>query len=203
MFESFGFISASFFKASDPSVVLDLADGKTAQITAPIPYTLMDNAPDTIPMWYYDESTGKWMEQGTGTKVGNNYVGDVSHFTYWNFDHPHHSGCAIHPHRQSDERGPGEPVAGAQVVATGINYSGYNRVYSDADGNFSIPVKASATCTLQAFAGINSSTVSDPITTPAAGGTLAFGDIIIADLSFTITGKLETASGDPLGMGTA
>ena len=152
-------------------------------------------------MWYFDEGTGKWMEQGTATKSGNYYVGEVCHFTYWNFDHP------ITPETQSTLTGRvvtgdrGTPIAGAQVVATGVNYSGYNRVYSDADGNFSITVKASATCTLQAFSGINYSTLSSVINTPESGGSMAFGDLVIDDLSFTLTGRLKTTGGDPVTAG--
>lgn len=201
MFESYGFISASFFQASNPTVELNLADGKTAQLTSAIPYALQGNAPETIPMWYYDEDEGKWMEQGTATKVGTNYVGSVSHFTYWNFDHP------INPDTQSTLTGRvmtadrGEPIEGAQVVATGVNYSGYTRAFSQEDGTFSITVKASATCTLQAFAGLNNSPLSAVIDTPAAGGTYAYGDLTVADLSFTLTGTLQDTDGDPVTMG--
>lgn len=201
MFESFGFISANFFDAANPTSALNLGPGKTAQIMAMIPSQLADNAPETIPMWYYDETTGKWMEQGSATKVGSYYSGNVSHFTYWNFDHP------IIPEAQSTLTGRvmtadrGVPVAGAQVVATGVNYAGYNRVYSDVDGNFSIIVKASAMCRLQAFSGVNSSASSAVINTPAAGGSMATGDLIIEDLSFTITGVLKDTSGNPITAG--
>src|SRR5205814_609485 len=37
--------------------------------------------------WYFDETSGLWKEQGTATKMGANYVGDVSHFSFWNCDY--------------------------------------------------------------------------------------------------------------------
>jgi hypothetical protein len=37
-------------------------------------------------LWYVDEQTGIWQEEGQATKNGNNYVGEVSHFSFWNCD---------------------------------------------------------------------------------------------------------------------
>lgn len=65
---------------------LQLATGKTAKLTVPITGSLQAAAPATIPLWYFDEIKGMWIEQGSATKVGNTYQGNVSHFTYWNCD---------------------------------------------------------------------------------------------------------------------
>lgn len=67
---------------------LNLASGKTATITMPIPSSLQANSPATIPLWYFDETKGIWKEEGSATKQGNNYVGTVSHFSFWNCDVP-------------------------------------------------------------------------------------------------------------------
>lgn len=60
-------------------------DGKKATITSPIAAT-QTNAPATIPLWYLDESTGIWKEEGAATKQGNTYIAEVAHFTWWNCD---------------------------------------------------------------------------------------------------------------------
>ena len=65
---------------------LQLANGKTATLTMPIVTSIQANAPAIIPLWYFDEIKAMWVEQGTATKTGNNYVGTVSHFTWWNCD---------------------------------------------------------------------------------------------------------------------
>jgi hypothetical protein len=67
---------------------LNLASGKSATITFPIPSSMLTNAPATIPLWYFNDTLGIWKEEGTATKQGNNYVGSVSHFSFWNCDVP-------------------------------------------------------------------------------------------------------------------
>lgn len=65
---------------------LQMASGKTAELSFPVDASIQSKAPATIPLWYFDEIKGMWIEQGTATKTGNNYVGTVSHFTWWNCD---------------------------------------------------------------------------------------------------------------------
>jgi len=62
---------------------LQIATGKSATLTFPIPARLQQEAPATIPLWYFDEATGLWREQGMATKQGTTYVGTVSHFSFW------------------------------------------------------------------------------------------------------------------------
>lgn len=200
LFESYGFIYASFTDAANPNTHLQLAPGKTAALRSLIPASLLENAPATIPMWYFNENTSKWMEEGVATRNGSYYEGEVSHFSYWNFDAP------ITVQDQSTLTGrvisasSKGPLAGAQVVATGVNYSGYTVTYTDANGLFSITVKAAALANLRAFAGINSSPVTSTITTPPSGQTQDVGDLVVSDLSFTITGILVDASNQPITM---
>lgn len=201
MFESYGFIAASFYDAANPTSELQLAAGSTAQIVAMIPASLQANAPETIPMWYYDEALGKWKQQGTASKQNTSYVGNVSHFTYWNFDHPIQITDQSTLTGKVVMSGTNDPVAGAQVVATGVNYSGYTRAYSDTQGNFTLTVKASAQVTVRAVAGENMSPMSAVITTPASGASAEIDDLVITDLTFTVIGKLVDPDGNPVSPG--
>lgn len=67
---------------------LNVTGGKPSTITSVIPNELIATAPATIPLWYFDEETGFWREEGIATKQGNKYVGTVNHFTDWNCDQP-------------------------------------------------------------------------------------------------------------------
>lgn len=65
---------------------LNIANGHTAQITMKIDDSQTTTAPSSIPLWHFDEEGGYWKEDGVATKVGSNYVGTVSHFSWWNCD---------------------------------------------------------------------------------------------------------------------
>lgn len=67
---------------------LKIASGKTAELTFPVPASLQASAPATIDLWHFDEATARWKQEGTATKTGNNYVAQVSHFSFWNCDAP-------------------------------------------------------------------------------------------------------------------
>lgn len=68
--------------------VLQLADGMTASLEMPIQPEQAAFAPESIPLWFFDETNGIWREDGVATKTGNKYVGNLSHFTFWNCDVP-------------------------------------------------------------------------------------------------------------------
>lgn len=67
---------------------LNLADGSTSELRIPLDPSLVSTAPSSIPLWYFDETNGYWKEEGEATLIGNEYVGTVSHFSFWNCDIP-------------------------------------------------------------------------------------------------------------------
>ena len=66
--------------------LLQIAANKKATLAMPIPASISAGASATIPLWYFDEQKGVWIEQGLATKTGSTYVGEVSHFSFWNCD---------------------------------------------------------------------------------------------------------------------
>jgi hypothetical protein len=84
--QSFGMMDVEMQDASGNK--LQLAAGQQATLTMAIPDSLQAIAPAAIPLWYFNDSTGKWIQQGTAARAGNNYIGQVGHFTYWNCDAP-------------------------------------------------------------------------------------------------------------------
>jgi hypothetical protein len=86
LLKSYGMVGAEL--KDDNGNTLKIASGKTATISFPIPTSLQGTAPETIPLWHFDEATNRWREEGTATKTGNTYVGQVNKFSFWNVDVP-------------------------------------------------------------------------------------------------------------------
>lgn len=61
--------------------------GMEATLTLPVPQQLQASATPTIDMWYFDETKGIWKQEGKGLYQNGKYVGKVSHFSMWNYDH--------------------------------------------------------------------------------------------------------------------
>ncbi|MEC4889179.1 MAG: Ig domain-containing protein [Nitrospira sp.] len=118
----------------------NLAAGKTATIRIPLG-TKSSNPPTTIPLWYFDETSGLWKEEGTatlqGTAPNQYYEGTVSHFSTWNADDPMLrtwvNGCV--------QDANGQRVAYAWVESDGIDYSGGDSDWTMADGTFKVGVR--------------------------------------------------------------
>jgi hypothetical protein len=127
-----------------------LAPGKTATIRIPLG-TLSPAPPATIPLFFFDEDTGLWREEGTatlrGTATNRYYEGTVTRFSYWNadqvFDTVFISGCV----RDTND----QPVGNLLVETIGINYSGRALVVTASDGTFRVGMRRSSLATLSAI----------------------------------------------------
>lgn len=69
-------------------IELNIKEGSTANIVFPITEKLKNIAPDEIPLWYFDKYKGIWTEEGKAILQDGNYIGDVTHFSWWNCDAP-------------------------------------------------------------------------------------------------------------------
>ena len=70
---------------------VQLADGKPATLTFPVPDKFNDSElPAEIPLWSFDEEKGLWIYEGVATydSEKNVYVGTVTHFSWVNLDYP-------------------------------------------------------------------------------------------------------------------
>ena len=68
---------------------LNLQEDKEATVTFPVDAdVLAQDAPVNIPLWHFDIDQGIWIEEGKAELVNGSYVGNVSHFSWWNCDAP-------------------------------------------------------------------------------------------------------------------
>ncbi len=142
---SFGAIIVNFTDASDNA--LNLAAGETAVIRIPVS-TRGASTPASIPLFYYDDEAGVWVEEGTATLSadGTYYEGTVSHFTTWNADYLYDSvtisGCV------QDENG--IRIPNATVHVEGKDYNGMASSLTDSDGNFTVDAMQNGTALVSA-----------------------------------------------------
>jgi len=83
--ETYGMLGVDLYSPNGEQ--LNIAEASPASLTFPVDIST-PNAPETIALWYFDETVGYWKEQGIAIKVGNEYVAEVTHFTWWNCDLP-------------------------------------------------------------------------------------------------------------------
>ena len=111
---------------------LQLATGVSATLRFNIPTSLQAEAPAAIDWWSFDETLGFWKHEGEAQKTGTQYIGQSSHFSWWNCDVPQNFND-IHGTVNSVE---GTPVSDAQVnvvtptMGTGITYTNAEGVFS-------------------------------------------------------------------------
>ncbi len=171
-FVSFGIMDVNLMNA-DKSAPVHLAAGITAELTMDIPTALKASAPETMPMWYYDPATGRWIEDGEATLEGNTYVADVDHFTTWNWDVPLESVCLIQGTVVDVNE---NPVADARVISQGVQSGLMDQAYTDASGNYSVRGIADETFVVRAIKG---SYASEAI------------EVVLNDCPFTVSTALE------------
>jgi hypothetical protein len=84
--ETYGMVAINLFSPNGD--LLNIAEDSPATIEFPVDDTQIGVAPESIPLWFFDENVGYWKQQGEAIKVGGKYIGEVTHFTWWNFDLP-------------------------------------------------------------------------------------------------------------------
>ncbi len=70
-----------------------LQPGTPATLTFPVPANakkIDGQLPPQMPLWTFDEATGLWKEEGFAklNDAGTEYVGTVTHFSWYNLDYP-------------------------------------------------------------------------------------------------------------------
>ncbi|WP_053992002.1 hypothetical protein [Mangrovimonas sp. TPBH4] len=130
---------------------LNLADGSTAEIKIPIDASLIDNLPSTIPLSYFDEVNGYWIEDGVATLIDNSYIGTVSHFTFWNYG-SFVDFVSLYITLSNEE---GSPISNMRVKLNTTNYfgytSGYTIGYTNSDGEVSCMAPENETLQISAY----------------------------------------------------
>ena len=181
---------------------LQIKTGSTSKLIMPIPASLQASAPATIPLWYVDEQTGIWKEEGAATRNGNLYSGDVKHYTFWNCDFA----FPAVPVSFTIKNAAGYPVVHAFVKIVRASAPGQPMVYGFTDslgqGNTSVAANEALIMNIydpcgtivytQNLGPFNQATDLGVISLPAS-----------VNKVITITGQLKNCNGGPVTHGWA
>ncbi len=177
---------------------LQIAEGAEAVIEMTIPASILSSAPATIPLWHFDVVKGKWLEDGFAEKVGNQYVGTVSHFSFWNcdvfFENVTLSGRVVNLN--------GAPVVGIRVRATMVNsnpnISASASAWTNDIGKFAGKVPAGETLLIEVLDQCDNVVFSQEI--GPLNADLDMGDLVVdlSDKAIAVTGTLVDCDDNPV-----
>lgn len=142
MLQTFGMAAVELTGASGE--LLQIVNGQKATLTFPVPSSLSASAPASIPLWYFDEANGLWKQEGSATKTGNTYTGDVGHFSFWNCDVPANFvqfNCTL-----KNSAGNPLPYTMVRITVAGTTNSGWG--FTDSSGYVGGAVPANANLVL-------------------------------------------------------
>ncbi|MCT2562986.1 carboxypeptidase-like regulatory domain-containing protein [Chryseobacterium herbae] len=188
--ETFGMVHVQLTGSSGQK--LQIANGHTAEMTVPIDASQTSTSPNTIPLWSYDENTGMWKEEGSATKVGNTYVGTVSHFSWWNCD-------VQFP--QAILKVTVKNPAGLPMVNTKVSLKRSSQAYeiygiTDNLGTVSGIIPANETLVLKVYDVCNTVIYTSNVAPVAVGTTMVLPDITVTPTGnqYVIQGNLKTCA---------
>lgn len=174
---------------------LQLGNGAKAELTFPIPASLSASAPSEIPLWHFDENTGLWRQDGKAIRQGNVYVGEVSHFSFWNCDAPFP--VVSLEGRITDGNGTVMPGITVRISFNSGAQTGYGS--SNDDGVFSGKVPANEALVLTIVSDCGTIALETPIGPFSQDVNIGDFDITNTTIDFsTISGTLENCDGDPV-----
>lgn len=124
---SYGFFEASLHTPDGEDLNIDssLPVGFEMEVPQDIAETDENLPTGSVPMWWFDGDTARWVEEGEasiatrddGTEV---FVADIPHFTWWNVDWWYEDLLVCIKGQVTDIAG--NPLPGAEVAATGIDW---------------------------------------------------------------------------------
>jgi hypothetical protein len=181
--------------STDAGQLLQIAPGKKATITIP---DVASSSPATISLWSFNESNGFWKEEGTALKNGNAYVGEVSHFSYWQGAS---SNLLVNFTMQVVDAAL-QPLANVPVMITQANVPqrvGYGKfAITDANGFVYGPILANSSLILDVMTTCSVSAYSHPFTTLTSDIDLGVISGNLGQSLVTISGTVQNCSNAPV-----
>lgn len=187
--ETFGMINVELRGSGGQK--LQPANGHPAEIEVMIDAAQMATAPSTMPLWHFDAEKGWWKEDGVATRQGNKYVGEASHFSWWNCDAPFptvHFDVTV-----TDANG--NPVANTGVGITVSGSAWPAMGYTNSNGQVSGLIPSNTALTINVYDVCGSVAYTTAAGPYSADATLAITLPSSGVETATINGTLQTCDG--------
>lgn len=184
--KSYGMIGVELM--DEAGMPLQLKPGSPAMISMTIPDAILGSSPATIPLWHFNDSTGLWKQEGSATRVGNSYEGQVSHFSFWNCDDP----FEYVKLQAKVVNNAGGTVSGAKVQLTDNN--GYS-VYDYTDNNGMVDGFVPKNQTLEMKVYTTCGNVAQSSTIGPFNSDVNLGNILLTQSLITINGTVKSCTG--------
>lgn len=197
LLQSFGMMVAELYDANGNALQMNNAN---AIMQLKVPTSLVANAPQSIPLWYYDEAKEMWVEEGSATLQGDTYVGNVAHFSFWNCDTP---AAAIFLEMNVQDQN-GNPLPTALVTLKNTANNDTRSGYTNSAGWVGGLVYPNATLDMEIYVGTNICSGATPlytqtITTSSVNQNLGIITVNIPSATAaTIDGNVIDCLGQPL-----
>ncbi len=173
---------------------LQIGQGSNATLNIPIPLSTRSSAPSSISLWYLNEQTGLWKEEGSAKKNGNSYIGEIKHFSFWNCDSSI-SAVTLSITLQSPT---GSPLAYTEVRLTDAHGS-QSYGWTDSLGQVSGLVPSNENLAMEVFSyACNTAIYSQQIAPLTADKDLGVIRINNSPFIVTVTGKLVNCNNLPV-----
>lgn len=196
--QSYGMVYVELQSSSGEK--LQIQTGSTVEMSTIIPSVVAGTAPEEIPMWYFEDESGLWKEEGKAIRNGDSYIANVSHFSCWNYDYSLPSivlsGRVVDPN--------GTPLSGVHVWISVVGEFLGGHGDTDSDGTFSGQSPKDLPLDFKVFIYGQDCSYSEPAFITQIGpfsSDTDLGDIVVdfgTEGYLTVTGTFETCDGDPV-----
>lgn len=179
--------------------LLQVAEGKKATLSFPLPASIAGSAPANIPLWSFNESNGLWKQEGHAVRSGSNYVGEVTHFSFWNCDLP----IPWVQMRLTVKNADGMAIPGAIVKIKALNNPQFNiSALTDSSGFLAGGVPANSALQVQVIGSMDCSNELYAQNFTSSNQDIDLGIITVpATGTATLNGTIINCTGEPVGQG--
>ncbi len=191
----------------DADLDLNPAKAEDSFIELVLPENTTLTAGEQVPLWYFDEEAGLWLEEGVGDVLANKagelvYRAPIAHLSWWNCDKPiSETQCITGQALDGD----GAPLPFARIEAQGVDYNGSSFGTADANGNFCVDVKRNSTVNVNLYFQGGTMvmdsvlvTVPDAAASCGTGGCTALPRPLQANFDGCVSGQVIDVFGRPL-----